>query len=205
MTNLVACELMNFRKEVYMLKQIVKISVFCPLILMWLFGCGIANVESSDTVKANTTQPIPQPTETLNTTFRDENVDSLCNRLHEIKKLPYRDPNDTDPIYEALIAKGKEAMPCLIEKITDETPMPDPREAPIWQHYKVGDTAVFILVDIAKDEEILQQMLSAKYRKEWETNGVYAYFNYVSESKNRNELQRWWRIWIKENLDNQPK
>jgi hypothetical protein len=179
-----------------MLKKIVKAVVFCPLLLMWLFGCGIANSERSNLVTANTTHPTPRPTETVNTTFRDENVESLCNRLSEIKKLPYRDPNDTDPIYEALIAKGKEAMPCLIEKITDETPMTDPREAPPWRYYKVGDTAVFILARISKDEEeILKKMLPIKYRKEWETNGVYAYFNYVSESKNRDELQRWWRNW----------
>jgi hypothetical protein len=182
-----------------MLKKIVKAVIFCPLLLVWLFGCNITNSERSNI--ANTNNPTLQPTDT---TIRDENVESLCNRLHEIKKLPYRDPNDTDPIYEALIAKGKEAMPCLVEKITDETSMPDPREAPIWQHYKVGDTAVFMLVRIAHDEVILQEellkkMLPVKYRKEWETNGVYSYFNYVSESKNREELQRWWRIWIKEN------
>ncbi len=193
-----------------MLKKIVKAAVFCPLLLVWLFGCDIANSERSNIVIANTNNPTPQPTETFNTTIRDENVESLCNRLHEIKKLPYRDPNDTDPIYEALIAKGKEVIPCLVEKITDDTPMRDPREAPVWQHYKVGDTAVFMLVRIAHDdsilqEELLKKMLPVKYRKEWETNGVYAYFNYVSESKNRNELQRWWQIWIKENLNSQHK
>jgi len=133
-----------------MLKKIVKAVVFCPLLLMWLFGCGIANSERSNLMIANTTHPTPQSIETLNTTFRDENVESLCNRLNEIKKLPYRDPNDTDPIYEALIAKGKEAMPCLIEKITDQTLMQDPRGAQPWEYYKVGDTAVFILAHIAK-------------------------------------------------------
>lgn len=182
-------------KEVGMSKKFVKIWVFF-LLLMWLFGCNLANSERSSVVTTNANLPIPEPTEIFSTKFRDESVGSLCKRLHEIKKLPYRDPNDTDPIYEALIARGKQAMPCLIEKITDETPMRDPREAPVWQHYKVGDTAVFILADIAKDEEILQQMLPAKYRKEWETNGVYAYFNYVSESENREELQRWWQIWL---------
>lgn len=187
---------MNFKKEESMIKKIVKAIVFCPLLLVWLFGCGIANSERSNLVTANTPHPTPQPTETVNTTFQDENVESLCNGLHEVKKIPYRDPNDTDPIYEALIIKGKEAMPCLIEKITDQTLMPDPRGAQPWEYYKVGDTAVFILARMAKnEEEILRQMLPVKYRKEWETNGVYAYFNYVSESKNRSELQRWWRNW----------
>lgn len=132
----------------------------------------------------------------------DENTAALCGRLHEIKKLPYRDPNDTDPIYEALMAKGKAAMPCLIDKITDETPMPDPREAPPWRHYTVGDTAVFILVRMAdKEKDLIPEMLPQPYKKEWETNGVYAYFNYVLEPENRRELQEWWRWWIKENSD----
>lgn len=192
-----------------MLKKILKTLVFFPL-LIWLFGCSIANSESGNKVMANTPYPTTQPTETLNTKVLDENVESLCNRLHEIKKLPYRDPNDTDPIYEALIAKGKEAMPCLVEKITDETPMRDPRGAPIVQDYKVGDTAVFMLIRIAHEDEksqveLLLEMLPVKYRKEWESNGVYTYFIYVSESKNRNELQRWWKIWIKENLDSQQR
>lgn len=192
-----------------MSKKNIKILVFFTL-LMWLFGCGTAHSEKSNIVAANTNHPTPQPTETVNTTFLDEDVESLCNRLHEIEKIPHKDPNETDPIFEALIAKGKEAMPCLVEKITDETPMHDPRQSVIWQHYKVGDTAVFMLLRIAHEDEILrvellQEMLPEEYRKEWKTNGVYAYFNYVSESKNRQELQRWWQNWMKKNLDNQQK
>ncbi len=188
-----------------MLNKTVKILVFCPL-LLWFFGCSIVHSEKSNIKITNTSHPTPQPIKTLDTTFRDEDVESLCNRLSEIKKIPYRDPNDTDPIFEELIAKGKEAMPCLVEKITDETPMRDPGGSVIWQHYKVGDTAVFMLARIANEDEILQaellqEMLPLEYRKEWKTNGVYAYYNYVSESKNREELQVWWRNWIKENLN----
>ena len=193
-----------------MLKKILKLLVFCPLLLVWFSGCGVVHSERSYIVPANIIHPIPQPTETVNTTFQDENVESLCNRLHEIKKIPNKDPNETDPIFEALIAKGKEAMPCLVKKITDETPMHDPRQSVIWQHFKVGDTAVFMLARIANDDEILraellQKMLPSEYRKEWKTNGVYAYFNYVSESKNREELQKWWKVWIKKNLDSPQK
>lgn len=137
------------------------------------------------------------------------NAKNLCNQLVKIKKLPYRDPADTDPIYEALIAKGADAYSCLIEKITDTKKMKDPREAPMWSHYTVGDTAVFVLVrsvsngDEKIEERLLKEMLPPKYREEWKTNGVYAYFNYVSESKNRNELQRWWRNWLKEKTKNE--
>lgn len=185
----------------YMLNQIF-ITVVCPLFLILFFGCDVAKSKRSNYEIANGTLATPQPTQVADSRLQNESAASLCNRLHKIKKLPYRDPNDTDPMYEALIAKGKEAMPCLIEKITDDTSMPDPRESPPWRHYKVGDTAVFILLDIAtKDEDLLPEMLPPKYKKEWETNGVYAYFNYVSESKNRKELQKWWQTWMKENLN----
>lgn len=126
----------------------------------------------------------------------------LCNRLISIDTLPTRDPNITDPIYESLIAKGEEALPCLIEKITDTTSVPDPRySVPPWQHYKVGDTAVFVLLDIASAgddawERLMRESLPKKSAEEWETNGIYAYFNYVSEPKNRKELQRWWKNWL---------
>lgn len=63
----------------------------------------------------------------------------------------------------------------------------------------VGDTAAFILVDIAGDDDLLQQMLPPRYRDEWESNGIYAYFNYVSEEENRKELQKWWQDWLRDN------
>lgn len=128
----------------------------------------------------------------------------LCDRLISIDTMPSRDPNITDPIYESLIAKGGEAIPCLVEKISDKTPMPDPRySVPHWQHFAVGDAAVFILIDILRKddlerEKLLIEMLPPKYEEEWETNGIYAYFNYVSEPQNRKELQAWWRRWLKE-------
>ncbi|MGQ0540912.1 MAG: hypothetical protein ACT4O9_03550 [Blastocatellia bacterium] len=129
----------------------------------------------------------------------------LCDRLAEIKVLPHKDPNETDPIYEALIAKKEGAYPCLIAKITDSSKVPDPRQAPHWEHYSVGDTAVFILVrSLSKDDDrlasqLLVNMLPPAYQKEWKTNGVYAYFNYVSEPNNRKQLQQWWKNCLSKN------
>jgi hypothetical protein len=82
--------------------------------------------------------------------------------------------------------------------------MKDPREAPVWRHYAVGDTAVFILLRVVtKDdnqewEKLFLKMLPPESQEEWKTNGIYAYFNYVSESKNRKSLQIWWKNWLKE-------
>ncbi len=120
--------------------------------------------------------------------------------------MPTKDPTITDPIYESLIAKGDEAIPCLVENIPDTTAMPDPRySVPHWQHFAVGDTAVITILDIASqhDEDqwkkLMLRSLPLKYREEWESNGIYAYFNYVSEPQNRKALQNWWKNWLREN------
>lgn len=178
-----------------MLELICKVTI-SSLLFALASGCD-APKSKATTYRVDTTGSTPQPTRISDSILREESAESLCKRLWEIKKLPYRDPADTDPVYEALIAKGNEAVPCLIEKITDETLMEDPREAPSYQFYTIGDTAVFVLVRITKDEKMLQRMLPPKYQKEWKTEGVYAYFDYVAKTHNRRELQTWWRNWIK--------
>lgn len=131
--------------------------------------------------------------------------EQLCAKLGDIKTIPTFEPTPTDPIYEALLVKGDSAIPCLIESITDKREVPDPRySVPAWQHFAVGDTAVFALVAILRKEDVEQEkllieMLPPKSKKEWETNGIYAYFNYVSEPKNRKELQHWWKMWVERN------
>ena len=176
--------------------------------LMITIGCTAVSSRNDRSVIASgphTSTPEPEstnfvvPPELLAAT-----PGQLCGRLSEIETLPHKDPNDTDPIYEALMSKGKAAIPCLVEKISDTTRTPDPRQAPKWQHYAVGDTAVFILIDILREEDLereklLIEMLPRKYQEEWKTNGVYAYFNYVSEPKNRKELRDWWKTWLSEN------
>lgn len=149
--------------------------------------------------------PEPEPTKPpIPERILNESPEQLCKKLKDIKTLPTFEPTPTDPIYEALIVKGNSAIPCLIENITDKREVPDPRySVPHWQHFAVGDTAVFIIVDIVgKDDEerekLLIEMMPAKSQKEWETNGIYAYFNYVSEPKNRKQLQSWWKNWTKQ-------
>lgn len=172
-------------------------------------GCSIVANDKGSIVSTLTgvpSTPEPAPTKPpIPVQLLNASAAELCDRLGEITLLPYKDPNETDPIYEALIAKRAEAYPCLVEKITDKKRMPDPRQAPHWQHYAVGDTAVFILVQIIGgdddllQEKLLREMLPPPYREEWKTNGVYAYFNYVSEPKNRKELQKWWKNWLSDN------
>ena len=163
-----------------------------------LCGCNMpAESRSNGDLRRTEVTPMVTVTPKNETARPASELTELCKQLAEIKQFPGRDPSEQeDPFYAAIMAKGKDIMPCLVEEITNDTPMHDPRSAPVWQHYKVGDTAVFLLVDIAKDDELLEKMLPQPYREEWKTNGVYAYFNYVSTTENRRQLQRWWRDWI---------
>ena len=179
------------------------LAIYALLLLGCTFAAGENTVTTTNTAAAT---PEPKPTKyVVPDEFMNAKPEELCDRLADIEVMPYKDPNDTDPIYEALIAKGKDAYPCLLNKITDATKMPDPRRAPHWQHYAVGDTAVFILVrsigagDERLEEKLLIEMLPPASREEWKTNGVYAYFNYVSEPKHRRDLQRWWKKWLDDN------
>lgn len=183
--------------------------VACLVVFCFLISAGCANpteVATSNAASEPAPMPTPQSTKPpIYVHIEGMSSSELCDRLISIDTMPSREPTITDPIYESLIIKGDDALPCLVEKISDTTPMPDPRySVPHWQHYKVGDTAVFTLLDIVSRqddsewEKLMVESLSPKYANEWDTNGVYAYFNYVSEPKNRRELQNWWKNWLKE-------
>lgn len=171
-------------------------------LFLWLSSCRYDTVKISENSQSNIpiTTPEPSPIKPpIPAELVTASVDQLCSRLKDIKTIPTFEPTPTDPIYEALVAKDEEAVPCLIAKITDITPIDDPRySVPHVQFYAVGDTAIFVLVEIVgKDdkerEKLLVEMMPPRYQKEWETNGIYAYFNYVVYPEHRRELQGWWR------------
>jgi len=118
----------------------------------------------------------------------------LCSRLSEIKHLPFKNdlPID-DPVYQALVDAGEAALPCLIEKVADATPMKDPRGIPGPTDTRVGDVAYFVLVRIAKLDFI--ELLPGVVQKQYETEGVYAYHEFVSEQKHRLQLQAKLKAW----------
>lgn len=157
---------------------------------------------TSDSVDPAIASSTPKPVESSIASLR---AAELCERLAEIEIISDRVPEESDDLYKAIIAKGKEALPCLIDKINDRTKTRDPGTGPKWQHYVVGDTAVFTILDIVSqgDYELWKTLflgpLPPAYKEEWKTNGIYAYYNFVSEPKNRKELQDWWRKWLKAN------
>ena len=122
----------------------------------------------------------------------------ICDRVSHIKTIPYRDEVGRDADYDALIAAGQTAVPCLIQRVADTRPMRDPREGdPGYAGitYRVGDTAFFVVGTIMKID--YPKILPASYQRVWAASGIYAYFKYVRNPSNRGRLQRRLRIWYR--------
>ena len=121
-------------------------------------------------------------------------VISPCDQVMRIKVLPMKGEAVEDEAYNELRSKRSEVLTCLVEKVSDVTPMPDPRKAPRYSNVTVGDVAVFLLSDFtcASIEDILPEPVKLKY----EEHGIYAYFEFVENPANRALIQKRWRDWL---------
>ncbi len=125
------------------------------------------------------------------------NAKALCNRVAEIKELPHHyDERGVDAVYDALAEAGESVVPCLIEKVTDTTVMPDPRCPRISGATKVGDVAYFVLVGIMKIG--FAELFPADVQKQYKINGVYAYHDYIERKGKRKQLQSKLREWYRQ-------
>jgi hypothetical protein len=111
----------------------------------------------------------------------------LCERTKDIKLLPHKDEPVDDPAFNALLAAGDAVIPCLIRKISDETVMDDPRQAPKVGKLSVGDVAFFLVVRLGKADFV--ELLPAEVKKAYDREGVYGYFRLIDENNNRHKLQ----------------
>lgn len=180
-------------------------SIFYLIIILGMTACNSVTSQSKADNITNIVTTIPDQHKAT-TSSTEEDAILLCNKLNAVKLIPYS-PKEVadDPIYNGLYEKGVEAIPCLIDKITDTNLMEDPRTAPHINDFRVGDAAVFILLMITEEKWQPETMLSPEYAKLWKTEGVYAYFDYVENPANRKKLQLWWKNWMKENLNKKIK
>ena len=143
-------------------------------------------------------QILPSPSASASTERKPALADLklICDQVRQIKTLPFKGEEGVDDSYDALIKAGDSLIPCLIDKITDTTPMPDPRQTPKFPDVRVGDVAYFVLVDVAKIDFI--EPFPANVREAYKQEGVYAYFRFVEKPANRKILQDSLRTWYRE-------
>jgi hypothetical protein len=149
---------------------------------------------------SNSTRPHTREADHNKPTGQDPSL--LCNRISEIKALPVKDEITDDPSYNALVEAGEAVLPCLIEKITDTTEMPDPRQVPKSPDVvtRVGDVAYFVLIRIVKVN--LVEFLPSDVQQEYKEEGMYAYFKFVERQESRQRLQDELREWYRKKYIN---
>jgi hypothetical protein len=114
-----------------------------------------------------------------------EGARGICDGIEQIREIPIKKgwPVE-DRIYNQLVSSGSDAASCLVAKIVDETPMPDPRQEPTKQaDFKVGDLAFFLLLDLdaLQYDAVLPPHLASA--------SVQEYFQWVNLPGNRRKLQ----------------
>ena len=119
----------------------------------------------------------------------------ICGKLAQVKRIPFKDERVEDKTYNEIVQLGESVVPSLIECLTDLTKMREPRSAPSYDDFRVGDLAFFLLLDITKVP--FEQMLPKSVRAQLPSQGVYAYFEYVENPANRKALQKRWKSWHK--------
>ena len=123
----------------------------------------------------------------------------MCQQLPNVRMIIYdQDKNDTftgnDEVGYPLEALGEASVPCLIDRITDTTWMPDPRSEPLIGAMRVGDTAFWSLMILGVDWDIVYSMLD---RKRFDEVGVGAYFEWIERPGHRRQLQSAVRGWVR--------
>lgn len=141
----------------------------------------------------------PENTEPRSTQTQDYRTfdAQACDHVAEIRNIP---PKQgvlvNDPHYNALKTDPKWAKNCLLDRITNETPMKEPRlsEPTKVDGFVVGDLAFFLLADfglVSFDAVMVEAGLPGRV--------VLAYFEWVKKPGNRGKLQVLCREWIEKN------
>jgi hypothetical protein len=113
-----------------------------------------------------------------------------CKDLASIREVPFKDEEVADATYNRVFAIASRAPEQLLACLDDPTRMPDPRKAPPYPGFAIGDLALFILSDTTGVP--IETTLPPPVRAKWARDGVFAYFEFVSVAANRQALRSEW-------------
>lgn len=119
---------------------------------------------------------------------------AACERVKDIKVLPFKHEHVDDPAYNELLRNQRAVLPCLVDKLSDATLMADPRKAPTYNGVTVGDVAYFVLIRFTG--EPFEKFLPPEVQESYRRDGVDAYFRYVEQPDARVAIQMEWRAWL---------
>jgi len=119
-----------------------------------------------------------------------------CRDLDRLRSMPFKDRPIGDLVYDELITAGWEAVPCLIDRVTDARPMSDPRggSGNIGLRFMVGSTAVLMLSRITN---VPLRDASPADAIGTDDLGERPYWELFSTPEGRQAIQdAWWRHYL---------
>ena len=116
-----------------------------------------------------------------------------CGRLATLQLLPFHATEQIeDETHRYILSLEKHAREAaLVRCIDDSTLMADPRKAPPYGGFVIGDLAVMLLSDSTGIS--FEELLPDEVKGKWDDQGVYAYFEYVFNDSNRAALKERWK------------
>lgn len=172
------------------------------LVLTTLFviaGCGAKHrpVVTPPTINA---EPSPKPAL--------EDID--LTKTPPLTKGRFQDGETADgrpnPLADAVVASGKNAIPFLIGKLEDETALPEP-VTNFWYQQYVGDVALIILFDLFQDRAEVDSIPGFGWDEFLERGGDKALMGeevlrrYVRKHGRKKIKQRWQQMWEQNNQE----
>jgi len=160
---------------------------------------GSEALDTSEITPVQLELPAQTPTPE-NTSLADKSPQYLCDHLADLKRMAWNPTDHSgDAVYDGLKENAYYSLPCLVDKITDMRPATNPTGAPFWAGltYRVGDTAVLMLMDL-NEMYWPKGMLPKSRERRFKDEGMFYYYFYVHEVPGgRKHIQQWWRNWLK--------
>lgn len=110
-----------------------------------------------------------------------------CDDITKIRTLPFRDELGQDAQFDRMVVNFDGYRTCLVGKITDGTPVPDPSSGPKRHSYAVGNLAY----DVIASAGVLayETCLPAEISDRWKAVGAQALVEWTAIAGNREKLQ----------------
>lgn len=110
-----------------------------------------------------------------------------CDDITKIRTLPFRHELGEDAQFDRMVVNFEGYRACLIGKITDDTPVPDPAMGPERHPYAVGNLAYDVITSVRVLD--YETCLPAEISDRWKAIGAQALVEWTAIAGNREKLQ----------------
>ena len=116
---------------------------------------------------------------------RDVELTTTCPPVESIKTKPFRNERGIDSAYDKL-RYDDACEGVLIRSLSNTKKMADPRQMPPDERFVVADAALFVLLE--RRSIAIEAVVPDEVAKRMNSQGIYAYFDYVASPSGREKV-----------------